>query len=93
MRIVQPAAVPGPQCSSSWTGSAFAPAMLEIGERLAANGYFVLLPDLYYRSGAYEPMDPHSVFTDPEKRKVLMEKLVALATQANIMADTGAFLD
>lgn len=74
-------------------GLGIRPAMLEIGQRLAANGYFVLLPDLYYRSGAYEPMDPHSVFSDPEKRKVLMEKFFALATPANIMADTQTFLD
>ena len=74
-------------------GLGIRPAMLEIGERLAASGYFVLLPDLYYRSGPYEPMDPHAVFADPEKRKVLMEKFFALATPANIMSDTGAFLD
>jgi carboxymethylenebutenolidase len=67
--------------------------MLELGERLATYGYFVLLPDLFYRSGPYEPMDPHTVFTDPEKRKVLMEKFFALATQTNIMSDTRAFLD
>ena len=67
--------------------------MLEIGERLATHGYYVLLPDLYYRSGPYEPMDPHAVFTDLEKRKILMEKFFAPATQANIMADTRAFLD
>jgi carboxymethylenebutenolidase len=74
-------------------GLGIRPAMLEIGERLATHGYFVLLPDLYYRSGPYEPMDPHAVFTDPDKRKVLMEKFFALATPANIMSDTGAFLD
>lgn len=68
-------------------------AMLEIGERLATCGYYVLLPDLYYRSGPYEPMDPHAVFSDPEKRKILMEKFFALATPANIMSDTCAFLD
>ena len=34
----------------------------------------MLLPDLFYRSGPYEPMDPHTVFSDPEKRKILMEK-------------------
>jgi len=68
-------------------------AMLDIGERLATHGYYVLLPDLYYRSGPYEPMDPHTVFTDREKRKVLMEKFFALATPANIMSDTRAFLD
>jgi carboxymethylenebutenolidase len=74
-------------------GLGIRPAMLEVGERLATHGYFVLLPDLFYRSGPYEPMDPHAIFTDPEKRKVLAEKFFALATPANIMADTRAFLD
>jgi carboxymethylenebutenolidase len=74
-------------------GLGIRPAMLEVGERLATYGYFVLLPDLFYRSGPYEPMDPHTVFTDPEKRKVLMEKFFAHASQAKIMSDTPAFLD
>src|ERR1051325_7086221 len=73
-------------------GLGIRPAMLEIGERLADNGYFVLLPDLYYRSGPYEPMNPHAVFTDPEQRKILMEKFFSLATPANIMSDTREFL-
>src|SRR6202020_253494 len=74
-------------------GIGIRPAMLEIGERLPPPRYYVLLPDLFYRSGPYEPMDPHVVFTDPEKRKILMEKFFALATPANIMSDTRAFLD
>ena len=74
-------------------GLGIRPAMLEIGERLASYGYFVLLPDLFYRSGQYEPMDPHVVFADPEQRKTLMERFFALATAANIMSDTRAFLD
>jgi carboxymethylenebutenolidase len=74
-------------------GLAIRPAMLELGEKLATYGYFVLLPDLFYRSGPYEPMDPKTVFSDPEKRKVLMEKFFALATPANIMSDTRAFLE
>jgi carboxymethylenebutenolidase len=74
-------------------GLGIRPAMLELGERLATYGYFVLLPDLFYRSGPYEPMDPHTVFSDPEKRKVLMEKFFAHATPANIMSDTRAYLD
>src|SRR5579871_5994596 len=74
-------------------GLGIRPAMLEIGDGLAAHGFFSLLPDLYYRSGPYEPMNPHVVFTDPEQRKILMEKFFALATQANIMSDTRAFLD
>jgi carboxymethylenebutenolidase len=74
-------------------GLGIRPAMLEVGERLATHGYFVLLPDLFYRSGPYEPMDPHTTFSDPEKRKVLMEKFFAPATPANVMSDTRAFLD
>ncbi len=97
---VCPAYVYRPTGSGPWPavlvfmdGLAIRPAMLEIGERLAAHGYFALLPDLFYRSGPYEPMDPFTVFSDPEKRKVLMEKFFAPATPANIMSDTRAFLD
>ena len=72
---------------------AIRPAMLEIGERLSANGYFTLLPDLFYRSGPYAPMDPKKIFSDPEQRKILMEKFMAPATAANVMSDTAAFLE
>jgi carboxymethylenebutenolidase len=68
-------------------------AMLEVGERLATHGYFVLLPDLFYRSGPYPPMNAKTVFTDPAQRKVLMEKFFAHASQANLMSDTRAFLE
>ena len=95
-----PAYVSRPMGSGPWPavlvfmdGLGIRPAMLELGERLATQGYFVLLPDLFYRSGPYEPMNPHTVFTDPEQRRVLMEKFFALATPANIMSDTRAFLD
>lgn len=74
-------------------GIGIRPAMLEVGERLASHGYFVLLPDLYYRSGPYEPMNGMTVFSDPEERKTLMEKFFAFATQANVMRDSGAFFD
>jgi carboxymethylenebutenolidase len=73
-------------------GLGIRPAMLELGERLATHGYFVLLPDLFYRSGPYDPMD-HTMFSDPEKRKALMERFFAPATPANVMSDTRAFLD
>ncbi len=74
-------------------GLAIRPALLELGERLSTHGYFVLLPDLFYRAGPYEPMDPHAVFSDPEKLKLVREKFIAVATPANIMSDTRAFLD
>jgi carboxymethylenebutenolidase len=73
-------------------GIGIRPAMLAVGERLATHGYVVLLPDLFYRSGPYEPMNARTVFADPGQRKVLMEKFFALATPANVMSDTAAFL-
>lgn len=87
-----PGSGPWPGVLVFMDGIGIRPAMLELGARLAGYGYFVLLPDLFYRSGPYEPMDARTVFTDPEKRKVLMEKF-ALATPANVMSDTRAFLD
>jgi len=68
-------------------------AMLEIGEELARRGYLALLPDLFYRSGPYAPMNARTVFTDPEQRRVLMERFFAKATLPNLMRDTRAFLD
>jgi carboxymethylenebutenolidase len=74
-------------------GVGIRPAMLEVGEHLASRGYFVLLPDLFYRAGPYAPMDPRTIFSDPEQRKVLMEKFFANAKPASIMSDMEAFLD
>jgi len=95
-----PAYVYRPDGNGPWPGAlvfmdgiGIRPAMLEISERLSTYGYFVLLPDLYYRSGPYEPMNARTVFTDPEQRKVLMEKFMSLATPANVMSDTKSFLD
>lgn len=74
-------------------GPGIRPAMLQLGERLATHGYFVLLPDLFYRVGPYEPMDPRTLFSDPEQRKVVMEKFFPSASSANIMADMPAFVE
>jgi len=90
----RPAGVgPWPAVLVFMDGIGIRPAMLELGERLATHGYYVLLPDLFYRSGTYEPMDARTVFTDPEKRKVLLEKYFAPATPANVLSDTHAYLD
>jgi carboxymethylenebutenolidase len=91
--VYRPAgAGPWPAVLMYMDGLGIRPAMLEVGERLATYGYLVLLPDLYYRAGPYEPMDAHAVFADPEKRKVLREKF-GVATPALIMSDTRAFLE
>lgn len=88
-----PGSGPWPAMLVFMDGIGIRPAVLELGDRLAAHGYFVLLPDLFYRAGPYAPMDARTVFSDPEKRKVLMEKYFAVATPENILSDTRAFLD
>jgi carboxymethylenebutenolidase len=85
-------APPWPAVLVYMDGLGIRPAMLEIAEELARRGYFVLLPDLYYRSGRYAPMDAQRVFADAEQRHILNERFVAHATPANIMSDTQAFL-
>jgi carboxymethylenebutenolidase len=89
-----------PEGQGPWPGVLFfmdgpgiRPALFEMGERLAGAGYVVLMPDLFYRSGPYAPMDPKVVFSDPEKRKVVIEKYFGPANAANVMSDTGYFLD
>ena len=57
-------------------GIGIRPALFEMGERIARAGYHVLLPDLYYRSGPYEPMDAKTVFSDPAKRAELSSNLI-----------------
>jgi carboxymethylenebutenolidase len=73
-------------------GIGIRPALFEMGERMAAAGYFVLLPDLFYRAGPYEPMDAKTVFADPEKRAALQARFLSTTTIANVMRDTEAFL-
>jgi len=84
---------PWPAVIMYMDGVGIRPAMLDLGVRLAKSGYFVLLPDLFYRSGPYEAMDARAVFADPELRKRLSEKFSSHISQAKVMADTGAFLD
>lgn len=83
---------PWPAVIMYMDGIGIRPAVLELGERLAQSGYFVLVPDLFYRSGPYEPMDGMTMFSDPEKRKLLLEKFFSRVTGAGIMSDTKAFL-
>jgi len=93
-----PAYVYRPSGSGPWPavlmymdGLGIRPVMQAVAEKLAGYGYVVLLPDLFYRAGPYEPMDG-SMFGDPDKRKTLMEKFILPTTPAKVMSDTPAFL-
>lgn len=63
----------------------------EMATRLAGEGYLVLVPDLFYRFGAYGPYDAKTAFGDDRKRGELMA-MVGGTTQAMTQGDTAAFI-
>jgi carboxymethylenebutenolidase len=92
--IFHPAgAGPWPAVLVFMDGVGIRPAMLEVAERIAGHGYLALLPDLFHRSGPYAPMDARAIFSDPEQRKMLLEKFFVHVTRANMTSDTAACLD
>lgn len=67
------------------------PAMTEIAERIAGDGYVVMLPNLFYRVD-FDATQGMRLFTDDEYRKDLFSRVVPSASSANVMRDTDAFL-
>jgi carboxymethylenebutenolidase len=68
------------------------PAMHELAERLSSHGYFVALPNVFYRAGAFAPSDAKSLFTDAAERERL-GSIAKLADVVSVMRDTEALLD
>ena len=64
----------------------------KMAQQLADVGYAVLLPNLYYRQGAYEPFDVRTVFSDPGERARLMA-LAESVTEQVAARDTAAMLE
>src|SRR5262249_34080328 len=67
-------------------------ALIDIAARIANEGYVVLLPNLFYRTGGGHIADGKAFFNHPAARKDWMEKNIAFATADKIMSDTRAFL-
>ena len=72
-------------------GLGIRPTLFEMGQRLADHGYVVLLPDLFYRAGPYEPLDPKEVFASGDVRGALAH-LFSSTDNRRAGADTEAFL-
>ncbi len=54
---------------------AIRPVMFELAERLAGLGYYVLLPDVFYRDGPYQPVPASELFGSDEARNALFAKM------------------
>jgi carboxymethylenebutenolidase len=68
------------------------PALDQMAERLAAEGYAVLVPDLFYRNAPYGPFDAKTAFAVEETKTALMA-LIGGTTQEMTIRDSAAFLD
>ncbi len=68
------------------------PAFREMAARLAALGYAVLVPDVYYRSGDWAPFDMAGVFGDTGDRNRLVAMMKAITPEV-MAADAGAYFD
>lgn len=68
------------------------PALDSMAERLANEGYAVLVPDLFYRNTPYGPFDAKTAFVE-ENTKAALTALVSGTTQEMTIRDSGAFLD
>src|SRR3954465_3809229 len=82
----------GPNVLFFIDGIGMRPAIREVGARIAAKGYRVVMPDLFYRLGDYTAPDPKEMFSKPEVMKEWWGKVMPIATPDNFKKDIGAYL-
>lgn len=70
-------------------GMGIRPTLLASAEKLAGLGFYVVVPDLYYRGGDYPPFDHATLQDDPAEQRRIME-LVKLVTNDGVMGDLEA---
>jgi carboxymethylenebutenolidase len=66
--------------------------MATMGDKLAALGYVVLIPDVYYRNAPWAPFDLDTAFSDQAERERLFGLMGSL-TNERISADASAYAD
>ena len=72
---------------------AIRPAMFEMGERLAQAGYYVVLPDMFWRAGPYPPLDIVKARAGDPEMGALFAKLRASTDLATQMVDIEGCLE
>jgi carboxymethylenebutenolidase len=95
-----PAHVYTPDGSGPWPGVllfmdgiGMRPAIRSVAERIASAGFYVLMPDLFYRMGAYSAPEPAKLFGDPVVMKEWFTRVTTSGSSAdNMMRDTKAYL-
>ncbi|WP_428340392.1 dienelactone hydrolase family protein [Mycobacterium sp.] len=88
-----------PEGQGPWPGVVMFPdaggtrqTFVDMAARLADFGYAVLLPDVYYRQGDWEPFDMKTAFSDNAERKRLMSFIGSISPD-NWASDANAYFD
>ena len=68
------------------------PTLIDMGRRLAGNGYLVLVPDTFYRAGPYDLPTPKEMIASGDFM-ALIGPLMATTNPAKAAADTRYYLD
>ena len=88
--LTPPAGGPWPAVIFYMDAGGIRPAVTDMAQRLADAGYVVLLPDLFYRYGAYGPFVPREVFAGDSR--AILGPLMATTGNDKAAHDTEAFL-
>lgn len=84
---------PWPAAIIAMDAPAIRPALFEMGERLAQAGYYVLLPDLFWRAGLYDPPDIAKARAGDPEAVAQFQKLRGSTGAGRQMTDIEACLD
>lgn len=72
-------------------GMGWRPAIFPMAQRIADMGYVVLLPDIFFRAGLYEPIDPAAVFGGGDSMAAIAH-IFSTTDNRIAAADSAAFI-
>lgn len=74
-------------------GIGMRPAIRDVAAKVAAKGYHVVMPDMFYRMGEYAAPNAHEMFKNPAVGKEWWAKFTATTNLEVLTRDIGAYLD
>jgi carboxymethylenebutenolidase len=96
---VCPASVSIPHCGGPWPavimfpdGAGMRDTVRRMGERLSTLGYVVLIPDVFYREGDYEPVEMPAAFQNEASRQKLIDRMGRYTAEMAVR-DVRAYVD